>query len=705
MVLGMKTYLAAFGALFVSVAGGYALSKASIPSAVGISAGSFDLAAQVSKTSNSEFQSNLVAPRRENKASSAFTSAPACAWVTGDPNRKAIFLNEIAWMGSPGEAGPDREWVELANRGTESVSLVGWELIDKADQVHVIFGARDTIPAGGFYLLERSSDDAVPGVRADKIYEGSIGNTNEGLELLERQCVLRDEAHANSSWPAGVNDTKRTMERNLEGLGWHTSLVVGGTPKAENSVPPPPPPPPPPPQGIVEIIANDPSASEVQGNTGSFHIFRTGSVNVPLTVHFAIEGTAVNGIDYAGTNGNPINLSRVIPVGATSTYITVWAKDDALVEPTETVFVKLKSTSNASFSIGTSREATVNIADNDTSVPPPPSREDTLTLCSDGIDNDGDGLVDLSDPDCAPFVPPPPPPQENTSALCADGIDNDGDGLVDLNDPDCAPFIPPPPPSREDTLALCTDGVDNDSDGLIDFADPDCAPFVPPPPPSENTSILCADGIDNDGDGLIDLNDPDCAPFIPPPPPASNVGHILISEIQTSGGPGATTNDFIEIYNPTGTPFNLNGHRLVKRTATGISDTSIKSWTSDAFIPAHGFYLWANSSYASVSPDAATSQSIAANNGIAIRLGPEDTGTIIDSVAWGTATNGFGEGTLLGDLEDNQSFERKAWTDSCVSAQGSGETLGNGCDNSDNLSDFEVRGTPTPQNSSSGTEP
>ncbi len=33
-------------------------------------------------------------------------------------------------------------------------------------------------------------------------------------------------------------------------------------------------------------------------------------------------------------------------------------------------------------------------------------------------------------------------PVENTSTLCSDGIDNDGDGFIDLNDPDCAAFIP-----------------------------------------------------------------------------------------------------------------------------------------------------------------------------------------------------------------------------------------------------------------------
>ena len=34
------------------------------------------------------------------------------------------------------------------------------------------------------------------------------------------------------------------------------------------------------------------------------------------------------------------------------------------------------------------------------------------------------------------------PPAENTLILCSDGIDNDGDTLIDLDDPDCASFIP-----------------------------------------------------------------------------------------------------------------------------------------------------------------------------------------------------------------------------------------------------------------------
>lgn len=92
-------------------------------------------------------------------------------------------------------------------------------------------------------------------------------------------------------------------------------------------------------------------------------------------------------------------------------------------------------------------------------------------------------------------APPPPPPIE----ICGDGIDNDGDGLIDEG-------CPPPPP-----IEICGDGLDNDGDGLIDEG---CPP-PPPPPPTE----LCGDGLDNDGDGLIDegctMPPGDTAPGVP----------------------------------------------------------------------------------------------------------------------------------------------------------------------------------------------
>ena len=191
---------------------------------------------------------------------------------------------------------------------------------------------------------------------------------------------------------------------------------------------------------------------------------------------------------------------------------------------------------------------------------------------------------------------------------------------------------------------------------------------------------------------------------LPPPPPK-----VLISEVQTTGGTGQTTNDFIELYNPGSEPYNLSGHRLVKRTKTGTTDTTIKSWTTDTLVPAKGFYLWANSNYTgiAVTPDATTTTSIADDNGIAVRFGSEDSGKIIDSVGWGEAQNALIEGLVfLTNPAANQSLERKALqNNNCVSAQSGGEFLGNGCDTDKNQNDLEIRGSPNPQNSKSFIEP
>ena len=53
----------------------------------------------------------------------------------------------------------------------------------------------------------------------------------------------------------------------------------------------------------------------------------------------------------------------------------------------------------------------------------------TTEICDDGIDNDGDDLVDLADPDCQTQPP--------TEEICDNGADDDGDGLADAADPDC----------------------------------------------------------------------------------------------------------------------------------------------------------------------------------------------------------------------------------------------------------------------------
>jgi hypothetical protein len=102
---------------------------------------------------------------------------------------------------------------------------------------------------------------------------------------------------------------------------------------------------------------------------------------------------------------------------------------------------------------------------------------------------------------------------------CADGIDNDGDGLVDYpNDPECVT-------ASGASEAQCGDGIDNDGDGFADLDDPSCAALTDPY--EKNPALACDDGIDNDGDGFTDFDDPNCSqawPYWEHPPPACGLG-------------------------------------------------------------------------------------------------------------------------------------------------------------------------------------
>jgi Peptidase family M23 len=116
-------------------------------------------------------------------------------------------------------------------------------------------------------------------------------------------------------------------------------------------------------------------------------------------------------------------------------------------------------------------------------------------LCGDGLDNDLDGAADCADYDC--IEEPDCEGVEN----CNDNVDNDGDGDADCDDSDCAST-----PVCMGT-EICFDSIDNDGDGDVDCDDSDCAAL----PACQGTVEYCDDDVDNDGDGDVDCDDSDCA--------------------------------------------------------------------------------------------------------------------------------------------------------------------------------------------------
>ena len=89
--------------------------------------------------------------------------------------------------------------------------------------------------------------------------------------------------------------------------------------------------------------------------------------------------------------------------------------------------------------------------------------DDFETSCMDGTDDDNDGAIDCSDPDCASECVP------GGAEICGNGVDDNNDGLTDCADAtSCGAAC--------GVAEVCNDFTDNDLDGLTDCADiNDCA--------------------------------------------------------------------------------------------------------------------------------------------------------------------------------------------------------------------------------------
>jgi len=142
----------------------------------------------------------------------------------------------------------------------------------------------------------------------------------------------------------------------------------------------------------------------------------------------------------------------------------------------------------------------------DSCTPLPATEPGTEVSCSDGLDNDCDGLTDSADPDCGGGVVCEDitakstcnneltcewqgSPKNGSCFPVSGGVctDNDGDGYGDPGDASCTggaqtdcddnnTAVNPGAGEGPEGDATCSDGLDNNCDGNIDAADPLCQP-------------------------------------------------------------------------------------------------------------------------------------------------------------------------------------------------------------------------------------
>ena len=155
--------------------------------------------------------------------------------------------------------------------------------------------------------------------------------------------------------------------------------------------------------------------------------------------------------------------------------------------------------------------------------------------------------------------------------------------------------------------------------------------------------------------------------------------HLVINEVKVAGTSNVD-DEFIEIFNPCPTPVSLVNWTLGHYAATGTTANVIATLTGN--ISGNGYYLIAESSCAcsTIADVTYSSGSLAAaGGGVGLR---NSSGTVIDSVGYGTGTsNAYVEGAP-------------------AAAPAGGSSIGrhpNGYDSDHNDADFTVSTTPTPR--------
>ena len=166
----------------------------------------------------------------------------------------SVIINEVMWMGNVNHYVD--EWIELKNTTSHAIDISKWQIINSGLGEMPV---GKSIPANGFFLVANydkystESTSTILNIQADLVDTHiSIDDncsTKGGLILEDSALNPIDTASCvNKKWPAGEDDSiNRSMERDSDGIGWHSSVeqinLISGlgstnnfaTPGAQNS--------------------------------------------------------------------------------------------------------------------------------------------------------------------------------------------------------------------------------------------------------------------------------------------------------------------------------------------------------------------------------------------------------------------------------------------------------------------------------------
>jgi uncharacterized repeat protein (TIGR01451 family) len=128
---------------------------------------------------------------------------------------RSIIINEVAWAGTGASAVlSNDEWIELYNPSNASINITGWTLISTSLNITL----SGSIPAGGYFLLERDDNSTVSDISADQIYTSAapLSDNGEVITLRTNTGYFIDTANNENggTWPKGGKAPNfPTMER------------------------------------------------------------------------------------------------------------------------------------------------------------------------------------------------------------------------------------------------------------------------------------------------------------------------------------------------------------------------------------------------------------------------------------------------------------------------------------------------------------
>ena len=144
-------------------------------------------------------------------------------------------------------------------------------------------------------------------------------------------------------------------------------------------------------------------------------------------------------------------------------------------------------------------------------------------------------------------------------------------------------------------------------------------------------------------------------PDLTPPPTNCTVSSLLINEVRT-GSSASADEEWVEIYNPCGNAITLTG-KLVYRADTSSADSNTLATITSKSIAGGAYFLVANAGYAG-SADVKPFESGGLKDGgggVALR---DSSNNVINAMGWGSANNGFQQGTAAAGEATGKSMAR-----------------------------------------------